>query len=156
MLIERESLQVFFKETLPSFAARKQRYHHCCGSGRPWYADTRVEWNGLSYRCPPFNQKWTHWASVKYVKKTWWYYFYFSVIKFGIHCIVYLLRIFLNVSQRSRDSSVGIATGYRLDDQGVRVRVPEGSRIFSSHVQTGSGVHPTSYSLGTGGSFSGG
>jgi hypothetical protein len=31
-----------------------------------------------------------------------------------------------------RDSVVGIATGYGLDDQGVRVRVPVGSRIFSS------------------------
>jgi hypothetical protein len=29
-------------------------------------------------------------------------------------------------------SSVGIATGYRLDDRGVGVLVPEGSRIFSS------------------------
>jgi hypothetical protein len=29
-----------------------------------------------------------------------------------------------------RDSSVGIATSYGLDDRGVRVRVPVGSRIF--------------------------
>jgi hypothetical protein len=33
---------------------------------------------------------------------------------------------------RSRDSVVGIATSYRLDDRGVGVRVPVGSRIFSS------------------------
>jgi hypothetical protein len=33
---------------------------------------------------------------------------------------------------RSRDSVVGIANGYRLDDRGVRVRVPAGQRIFSS------------------------
>jgi hypothetical protein len=33
---------------------------------------------------------------------------------------------------RSRDSAVGIATGYGLDDRGVGVRVPVGSRIFSS------------------------
>jgi predicted nucleic acid-binding Zn ribbon protein len=32
--------------------------------------------------------------------------------------------------KRSRDSVVGIATGYGLDDQGVWVRVPVGSRIF--------------------------
>jgi hypothetical protein len=32
----------------------------------------------------------------------------------------------------SRDSSVGIATGYGLGDRGVGVRVPGGSRIFSS------------------------
>jgi hypothetical protein len=32
----------------------------------------------------------------------------------------------------NRDSSVGIATDYGLDDRGVAVRVPVGSRIFSS------------------------
>jgi hypothetical protein len=32
----------------------------------------------------------------------------------------------------SRDSSVGIATGYWLDDQGVGVLFPVGTRIFSS------------------------
>jgi hypothetical protein len=32
----------------------------------------------------------------------------------------------------SQDSVVGIATGYRLDDRGVRVRILVGSRIFSS------------------------
>jgi hypothetical protein len=30
----------------------------------------------------------------------------------------------------SRDSAVGIATGYGLDGRGVRVRVPVGARIF--------------------------
>jgi hypothetical protein len=33
---------------------------------------------------------------------------------------------------RSRDSSVGIATSYGLDDRGVGVKVPVGSKIFSS------------------------
>jgi hypothetical protein len=32
----------------------------------------------------------------------------------------------------SRDSAVGIATSYWLDDRGVGVRVPRGSRIFTS------------------------
>jgi hypothetical protein len=32
----------------------------------------------------------------------------------------------------SRDSVVGIATAYGLDGRGVGVRVPVGSRIFSS------------------------
>jgi hypothetical protein len=31
-----------------------------------------------------------------------------------------------------RDSSVGIASGYRLDYRGIGVRVPVGSRIFFS------------------------
>jgi hypothetical protein len=33
---------------------------------------------------------------------------------------------------RSRDGVVGIATGYELDDRGVGVRFPVGSRIFTS------------------------
>jgi hypothetical protein len=32
----------------------------------------------------------------------------------------------------SRESVVGIATGYGEDDGGIRVRVPVGSKIFSS------------------------
>jgi hypothetical protein len=35
-------------------------------------------------------------------------------------------------SMASRDSVVGLATGYRLDDREVGARVPVGSRIFSS------------------------
>jgi hypothetical protein len=31
-----------------------------------------------------------------------------------------------------RDGAVGIATGYGLDDRGIGVRVPVGSRIFFS------------------------
>jgi hypothetical protein len=53
----------------------------------------------------------------------------------------------------SWDSVVGIATGYGLDDRGVGVRVPVRSRISLLHViQTGSGAHPASYPMGTGGS----
>jgi hypothetical protein len=41
-----------------------------------------------------------------------------------------------------------IGTGYGLDDGGVAVRVPVGSRIV---IQTGSGAHPaSSYPMGTG------
>jgi ribosomal protein L18E len=35
-------------------------------------------------------------------------------------------------SKKSRDSAVGIATGYGLDDQRVGVRVPMGASIFTS------------------------
>jgi hypothetical protein len=54
----------------------------------------------------------------------------------------------------SRDSSVGIALGYGLDDRGSRVRFPTGAGNFSlhHHVQNGSGAHPASYPMGTGGS----
>jgi hypothetical protein len=56
-----------------------------------------------------------------------------------------------------RDCAVGIATGYGLDDREVGVRVPVGSRMSSLHVvQTGPGVHATSYLMSTGGFFPGG
>jgi hypothetical protein len=45
---------------------------------------------------------------------------------------------------RSRDGAVGISTGYGMDDRGVGVRVPVGTRVLLLHVvQTGSGANPT-------------
>jgi hypothetical protein len=57
--------------------------------------------------------------------------------------------------QKSRDSSVVIATGYGLDDRGSRVRFPAGAGNFSLHhrVYPGSGAHPASYPMGTKDSF---
>jgi hypothetical protein len=61
-------------------------------------------------------------------------------------------------SQKSRYYSVGIALGYGLDDRGSGVRYPDGAGNFSLHhrIQNGSGAHPTSYPMGTRGSFPGG
>jgi hypothetical protein len=57
---------------------------------------------------------------------------------------------------KSWNNAVGIATGYGLDEGRVGVRVPVRSRIFSSPRRPDrSGVHRTSYSMGTGGSFLG-
>jgi hypothetical protein len=58
---------------------------------------------------------------------------------------------------RSRDISVGIASGYGLDDRMIGVRFPAEVGNFSLHhrVQTGSGTHPASYPMGTRGSFLG-
>jgi hypothetical protein len=54
----------------------------------------------------------------------------------------------------SRDSSVGIATGYGLDNRGVGIRVPGEQEFSLLHaVQTGTGNHPTSYPKDNGGSF---
>jgi hypothetical protein len=57
----------------------------------------------------------------------------------------------------SRDSSVGIATGYGLNDRmiGVRFSAWAGNFSLRHHVQTGSGALPSSYPMGTGGSFPG-
>jgi hypothetical protein len=54
-------------------------------------------------------------------------------------------------------SAICIATAYTLDDWGVGVWVPVGSEFSLLHIiQTGSGAHPASYPMGTGGSFLGG
>jgi hypothetical protein len=64
------------------------------------------------------------------------------------HCSV---RLFFKT--RRWDSSGGITTGYRLDGRGLN---PGKGKIFSfTSVKTGSGAQPTSYSVGTGGSFNG-
>jgi hypothetical protein len=59
---------------------------------------------------------------------------------------------------RSRVSSDSIVSDYGLDDRAIGVRSPAGAKDFSSNlcVQTGSGAHPASYPMGTGGPFPGG
>jgi hypothetical protein len=59
---------------------------------------------------------------------------------------------------KNRDTSVGIALGYGLEDQGSGVRFPAGAGNFSLRhcVQTGPGSHPASYPKGIRGSFPGG
>jgi hypothetical protein len=46
-------------------------------------------------------------------------------------------------------------SGYGLDDRAIRVRSPAGAKDFSSNlcVQTGSGAHPASCTMGTRGPF---
>jgi hypothetical protein len=66
--------------------------------------------------------------------------------------------MFYTAVSKSRDSSVGIALGYGLDDRGSRFRFPAGAGNFSVHhrVQNGSGAHLASYTIGTKGSLPGG
>jgi hypothetical protein len=61
----------------------------------------------------------------------------------------------IGVKFKGRDSSVGIALSYGLDDRGSRIRFPAEAVNFSLHhrVQNGSGAHPTSYPMGTRGCF---
>jgi hypothetical protein len=62
------------------------------------------------------------------------------------------------VIQKSRDSSVGTALGYGLENRGSGVRFSAGAGNFSLNhrVQNGSGAHPASYPMGTRSSFPGG
>jgi hypothetical protein len=57
------------------------------------------------------------------------------------------------VTTGSRDSVVGIATGYWLDNRGGQSSSPGRVKNFLHVVQTGSGANPASYPMGTGGSF---
>jgi hypothetical protein len=59
---------------------------------------------------------------------------------------------------RSRVSSGSIVSDYGLDDRAIGVRFPAGAKDCSSSlcVQTGSGAHPASCPMGTGGLFPGG
>jgi hypothetical protein len=52
---------------------------------------------------------------------------------------------------KNHGSSVGIVTGYGLDNRGIRIWVLVGSRIWTSpYHQTGSGAHQFSYPMGIG------
>jgi hypothetical protein len=75
----------------------------------------------------------------------------------GDICIMFPLYHLFTLPGKSRSSSVGVATGYGLDDQGSEVRFPPGDENFSPlhRVQAGSGTHPTYYLMGTESSFPG-
>jgi hypothetical protein len=58
----------------------------------------------------------------------------------------------------SRGGSVNIVSGYGLNNRAIEVRSPSGAKDFFSGlcVQTGSGAHPASCTMGTGCPFPGG
>jgi hypothetical protein len=58
-------------------------------------------------------------------------------------------------SLRNLGSSVSIVSDYGLDYRAIGVRSPAEANYFSSSlcVQTGSGAHPPSCAVGTGGPF---
>jgi hypothetical protein len=59
---------------------------------------------------------------------------------------------------KSRGSPGSIVCDYGLDDRAIGVQSPAGAKDFSSNicVQIGSGAHPASCPMGTGGPFLGG
>jgi hypothetical protein len=61
------------------------------------------------------------------------------------------------MSRGRRGSSVSIVSDYGLDDRAIGFRSPAGAKNFSFNlcVQTGSGAHPASCTMGTGGTFPG-
>jgi hypothetical protein len=65
--------------------------------------------------------------------------------------------IIANIPRSETGSSVSIVSDYGLDDRAVQVRSPAEAKDFPSSlcVQTSSGAHPASCTMGTGGSFPG-
>jgi hypothetical protein len=63
-----------------------------------------------------------------------------------------------NYRLRSWVSSGSIVSDYGLDDRAIGIRSPAGAKDFSCSlcVQTGSGAHPASCTMGTEGPFTGG
>jgi hypothetical protein len=55
----------------------------------------------------------------------------------------------------TRHNAVGITNGNVLDEQGVGVVVLGGQEFLFLHAQTGSGAHPASYPMNTGGKSDG-
>jgi hypothetical protein len=70
----------------------------------------------------------------------------FETMPLLLHCMYHFLI-------GSRVSSGSIVSDYGLDDRAIGVRSPAGAKDFSSSlcVQTGSGAHPASCAMGTGG-----
>jgi hypothetical protein len=67
----------------------------------------------------------------------------------------------INCKKQIKPSTKKLAqavSDYGLDDRAIGVRSPVGAKDFSSSlcVQTGSGAHPASCTMGTGGPFPGG
>jgi hypothetical protein len=56
----------------------------------------------------------------------------FILFVYSLLLHILCILLFTSVPIVSRDVAVGMATGYGLDDRGVRVRVPVESRIFFS------------------------
>jgi hypothetical protein len=58
----------------------------------------------------------------------------------------------------ARGSSGSIVSDYGLDDRAIQVRSPAEAKYFPSSlcVEIGSGAHPASCAMGTGGPFHGG
>jgi hypothetical protein len=74
-----------------------------------------------------------------------------AVVDLGSYHHLYFIILYISI--RSRVSSGSIVSDYGLDDRAIGVRSLAGAEDFSSSlcVQTGSGAHPASCTMSTGG-----
>jgi hypothetical protein len=117
-----------------------------------WYVIINTRWNvvakeGLVIPILPF----TRLNKPRSNYKTTWQLILINTCAF---LILDLLSRYINILS-SRGSAVGIATGYGLDDKGVGIRVPVGSRIFISSCRPDRLWGPTNLSNEYGGSIPG-
>jgi hypothetical protein len=83
---------------------------------------------------------------------------YRKLQKLSPHLVLGVRRFcVLWVEKGSRVSSVSVVSDYGLDNREIGIRSPAGAEDFSSSlcVQTGSGAHRASCTMGTGGPFPG-
>jgi hypothetical protein len=102
----------------------KHMYYVCI---KTWYLNFRrpemtfVKLNAFNI-CLNFSDEIMNTLNVGTNSFYYYYYYYYYYWPWSFFIIII----------RSRVSAVGIATGYRLDDRGVGVRVPVRARFFSS------------------------
>jgi hypothetical protein len=107
-----------------------------CAPDRPYLRLPLTVGTGILFACLP--------SRPPYLTRTAKSSVFFLCFPFHLFCLAYIHF------SRSRGSSVGIATGCGLDDRGVEVRVHVRQKFSFLHiVQTGSGLHPTSYPMCT-------
>jgi hypothetical protein len=80
----------------------------------------------ILYRCPHKKLIWSH--LLLYFLHIFIHFYVLTKLLLAV--LIFLIVLY--TSSRSRDSVAGIATGYGLDEGGVRVWVPVVSRIHSS------------------------
>jgi hypothetical protein len=80
-----------------------------------------------------------------------------GVCRYTIPELLFVPKFHTGTYQYKPGSSGSIVSGYVLDDREIEVRSPAGAKDFSSShcVQTGSGAHPASCTMDTGGPFPG-
>jgi hypothetical protein len=103
-----------------------------------WFNQMSAWWNLISHQ---------HVHKLRHLVLSW-----ASSVHFFIFCFPQVHVNIVCISHVSRDSSVGIATGYELD---VLDSIPGKGKRFSllHRVQTVSGIHLPPYPMGTGGCF---
>jgi hypothetical protein len=102
----------------------------------------------LCHYMPPWCDNKTSCLQIKhnFILKTW--------KSINIWTLAFFFQYHNTCLHESRDTAVGIATGYKLDTKGSQFESRWRQEFSLLHVvQTGYGVHPTSYPMGNGGSF---